>query len=171
MIAMRTDIGQQRERLVCVGMIAVMMLLVLLLILGIAVLWRIDAQLSLGNIAEIPVGGVAYYPVAQPIQVTFFGIQQRARARPVVGPVYLVRPSPTHVLVFAQRDPRNGCLVTWQPSDKYFIDPCHGSTYAYTGEHVRGPARRGLNQVAVHVRTNGEILIRRTVLIPGPSAQ
>jgi len=171
MITKSMDIGQHRERLVRVGIVMFLVLFVLMLMLGIALLWRTDDQLSLGHITTVPVGGVAYVPVAQPVEQTFFGTRSRPTRRPVVGPVYLVRPSPTEVLVFAQRDPHNGCLLTWQPNEQYFIDPCHGSTYAYTGAYVRGPARRGLDRFPASIRSDGEILIRAVTLTPGLPAR
>ena len=40
-----------------------------------------------------------------------------------------------------------------------FIDPCHGSTYESTGEYVRGPAPRDLDQFGVVVGEDGSIEI------------
>lgn len=37
-----------------------------------------------------------------------------------------------------------GCLVAWEPADKAFECPCHGSIFSPTGEVLGGPANRPL---------------------------
>lgn len=46
-----------------------------------------------------------------------------------------------------------GCTV--RPSGQFLACPCHGSTFALTGEVVRGPAERPLKTYPVHVSQQG----------------
>ncbi|MGC2241109.1 MAG: CDGSH iron-sulfur domain-containing protein [Acidimicrobiia bacterium] len=40
-----------------------------------------------------------------------------------------------------------GCVVAWNPGDKQFQCPCHGSVYSPLGEVIRGPAAKSLRSI------------------------
>ncbi len=41
--------------------------------------------------------------------------------------------------------PHLGCRYNWSPEAKRFICPCHGSQFGIEGQHLAGPAPRGLD--------------------------
>ena len=48
-------------------------------------------------------------------------------------------------VVFSSICPHLGCLYAWDTPKQLFVCPCHGSKYTQFGEHVAGPAQRGLD--------------------------
>jgi len=42
--------------------------------------------------------------------------------------------------------PHMGCLLEWNPDEKSWDCPCHGSRFSYKGERICGPAERGLER-------------------------
>lgn len=48
-------------------------------------------------------------------------------------------------VVFSSVCPHLGCRFNWEDASKKFVCPCHGSQFTYDGEHVAGPAPRGLD--------------------------
>lgn len=48
-------------------------------------------------------------------------------------------------VIFSPLCPHLGCRFNWDDSANKFLCPCHGSQYTFEGEHVAGPANRGLD--------------------------
>jgi menaquinol-cytochrome c reductase iron-sulfur subunit len=48
-------------------------------------------------------------------------------------------------VIFSPICPHLGCRFNWDDSANRFKCPCHGSQYTFEGEHVAGPADRGLD--------------------------
>lgn len=48
-------------------------------------------------------------------------------------------------VMFSSICPHLGCRYEWNAGQKRFICPCHGSQFTGQGEHVAGPAPRGLD--------------------------
>ena len=48
-------------------------------------------------------------------------------------------------VIFSSVCPHLGCRYNWSADAKRFICPCHGSQFSIVGEHLAGPAPRGLD--------------------------
>jgi Rieske Fe-S protein len=48
-------------------------------------------------------------------------------------------------VIFSPICPHLGCRYDWDSSSTKFKCPCHGSVYTFEGEHIAGPAARGLD--------------------------
>jgi Rieske Fe-S protein len=48
-------------------------------------------------------------------------------------------------VLFSSVCPHLGCRYNWAPEAKRFICPCHGSQFGIEGQHLAGPAPRGLD--------------------------
>ena len=47
------------------------------------------------------------------------------------------------LLAVSVKCPHLGCQLEWNPDEKSWDCPCHGSRFAYTGELLDGPAQTG----------------------------
>ena len=146
----------------------------------------VPVPVNIGPVAQFPPGSVTglqldalffdatHLPNGASVDLTGLQFPQRTieaikmqwdrRERPVVGnvspvPVLIVNDLQQGVLALYQRDPQSTCLLPWQTAEERFIDPCHSSHYTYTGEYVRGPSWRGLDQFAVTINEHGEVIV------------
>jgi menaquinol-cytochrome c reductase iron-sulfur subunit len=56
--------------------------------------------------------------------------------------------------VFSPICPHLGCRYSWIDEQKKFVCPCHGSVYTNFGEHLAGPAPRGLDPLPLRKDNN-----------------
>jgi Rieske Fe-S protein len=57
--------------------------------------------------------------------------------------------------IFSPICPHLGCRYSWVDGQSKFICPCHGSEYTNLGEHLAGPAPRGLDPLPLQ-ESNGK---------------
>lgn len=154
------QLGRRREWLVGAWAVAAALLLLMLSAACVLLAIRRPPSIDLGRVTDFPPGTV----VLLTLDTTF-----RDPAPPTVGrsgfspplrpalPVWLVHDSQAGWIALINRDPRNGCgLAFYTP---HLINPCSGATYTRTGEYVRGPAERTLDQLAVRVTWTGRVVI------------
>lgn len=55
-----------------------------------------------------------------------------------------------------------GCLYKWSAQEARFMCPCHGSQFTREGDYICGPAPRSLDQFAIEVVANQEIVATTT---------
>jgi glycine/D-amino acid oxidase-like deaminating enzyme/nitrite reductase/ring-hydroxylating ferredoxin subunit len=65
------------------------------------------------------------------------GGRKRAAYRDEAGALHLLSPACTHL----------GCLVAWNPAERSWDCPCHGSRYSGEGDVIQGPAVKPLRRV------------------------
>lgn len=65
------------------------------------------------------------------------GGRKRAAYRDEAGAMHLLSPACTHL----------GCLVAWNPAERSWDCPCHGSRYSGEGDVIQGPAVKPLRRV------------------------
>lgn len=56
-------------------------------------------------------------------------------------------------LMFSSICPHLGCKPLWHPEIQKFMCPCHGSQFTKYGEHVAGPAPRGLDPLPLEEKS------------------
>jgi Rieske Fe-S protein len=67
-----------------------------------------------------------------------------------------IAPYPAVVMgfvMFSSICPHLGCRYNWDPSANKFACPCHGSQFTALGEHVAGPAPRGLDPLPLQEKS------------------
>ena len=62
-------------------------------------------------------------------------------------------------VIFSPICPHLGCRFNWKDEDKKFECPCHGSQFTFEGEHVSGPANRGLDPLPLREQS-GQVAIQ-----------
>jgi Rieske Fe-S protein len=69
------------------------------------------------------------------------------------------------LLALASRCPHLHCDVPWRADARFagktgwFLCPCHGSTFAYNGDRVFGPAPTGLHTLQVEIDKSGNVIV------------
>jgi len=56
-------------------------------------------------------------------------------------------------VMFSPICPHLGCRFNYDADQNKFLCPCHGSVYTREGEHIGGPAPRGLDPLPLHERS------------------
>ncbi len=57
------------------------------------------------------------------------------------------------LVIFSSICPHLGCKFDWKKDINKFLCPCHGSEFLRDGEHVAGPAARGLDPLPLREQT------------------
>jgi cytochrome b6-f complex iron-sulfur subunit len=50
-----------------------------------------------------------------------------------------------------------GCITLWQPNERRFKCPCHGSGFSAEGINLEGPAPRPLERCAIRIADDGQL--------------
>jgi Rieske Fe-S protein len=53
--------------------------------------------------------------------------------------------------------PHLGCAVSYEPSQKNYLCPCHDSRFAITGVKLTGPSERGLDDLPLQIGRDGRV--------------
>jgi menaquinol-cytochrome c reductase iron-sulfur subunit len=62
-------------------------------------------------------------------------------------------------VIFSPICPHLGCRFVWSDDSKRFACPCHGSQFNLDGEHLAGPAPRGLDPLPLREQSgNAEVM-------------
>jgi len=72
--------------------------------------------------------------------------------------LWIVKTSPTNVLVLNQACPHVGCKLSFNDKTKQFDCPCHASHFSMDGKRIDGPAPRNMDPAAFEV-VNGEVIV------------
>ena len=117
------------------------------------------------SLAALPENGE---PRQFPVRATRVDAWNRSPNVPI-GAVYLQRLPGGSVRAFNVVCPHAGCFVDFRPERNCYLCPCHNSTFELDGQikdHA-SPAPRGLDDLPVEIRPNGEIWVRFQNFRPG----
>jgi len=88
------------------------------------------------------------------------GMAKLQAARPDLANLHVlaqgISPYPAVVMgfvMFSSICPHLGCRFNWDTGQNKFICPCHGSVYSLYGEHLAGPAPRGLDPLPLQEKS------------------
>lgn len=101
------------------------------------------AGTKIGPASAVPVGGAAQF------------------TDPSTGdPSLVIQPKAGSFLAFDAVCPHAGCLVSYDPSGKLFVCPCHGSQFnGRTGAVESGPAPTGLSRIGITEGSDGQLYV------------
>ncbi|MFN8626466.1 MAG: ubiquinol-cytochrome c reductase iron-sulfur subunit [Candidatus Binatia bacterium] len=102
-----------------------------------------------GKETWVDFGPVDAIPVGVPRLLTAMSRQRDAwHDQSVRRAVWVVRGEHTGLTVFSPHCTHLGCVYRWDQHRNQFACPCHGGTYAITGEVTGGPPPHGLLKLA-----------------------
>jgi menaquinol-cytochrome c reductase iron-sulfur subunit len=105
-------------------------------------------------------GSVAGIPVGTPRLLTAVSrVQDGWDERSVRRAVWVVRSSADSLTVFSPRCTHLGCAYRWDARHGQFACPCHGGTFAITGEVTGGPPPRALTKLPSKIE-DGTLRVR-----------
>ncbi len=100
----------------------------------------------------LAIAGTADIPIGTPTFVTY---QIDVREGWVTGPqtrgVWVLTTDGVHFTVYDEHCTHLGCLYAWNPGEKRFQCPCHGSQFDIEGNVIGGPAPRPLDRIPASV--------------------
>ncbi|MDH3607317.1 MAG: ubiquinol-cytochrome c reductase iron-sulfur subunit [Acidimicrobiia bacterium] len=71
------------------------------------------------------------------------------------------------IVAFSEICSHLGCRVPFCQSSGQFECPCHGSVFNRAGDHLTGPAPRGMDRFAVEIE-DGIVVIDTNTMVDGP---
>jgi len=106
------------------------------------------------------VGPIDAFPLGTPKDVAYVETGTDAfLSEQSVRHIWVVRRSPTEVVVFSPICPHLGCRVDWDPGEARFRCPCHLSIFGLDGTVLSGPAPRPLDTLPAEVK-QGTLYVR-----------
>ncbi len=81
------------------------------------------------------------------------------------GRLYVTR-AKGELFAISQKCPHLGCRVPFCEGSARFECPCHGSVYNLAGEHVSGPAPRGMDRYPLAIE-DGRVMVDVTTMVEG----
>ena len=82
------------------------------------------------------------------------------------GHLYVTR-AKGQLFAVSQKCPHLGCRVPFCEGSGRFECPCHGSIYNVAGEHIAGPAPRGMDRYPITIE-NGKVIVNLAEFTEGP---
>ena len=130
------------------------------LILGIPLIRAIINAAPTGALRWTKAGDISSLPVGQPRGMRFTMSSTDAYLhKEVMNSVWVVKTSPSELMVFSPICPHLGCRYDWDPQTDHFVCPCHASVFTITGQVVGGPAPRPLDTLPFKVE-NGVLYVQ-----------
>ncbi len=145
------------------------LLLFVAVVLGVVQISRIlSVNTTLGYETDFQAGSVTPFELNSTFEDPTPLDESAREISPV--PIFLVHAAEAGFFAFLQRDPGSGCAVMWVAAEIQFIDPCSGSAYNMSGEHISGPARRGLDRFQVFSAGRDKLKVSVKLFALGPAS-